>query len=201
MHQIYPVLKKYHVKDHLGNVRITFRAEWEAPDDYLATFENDPTTQEYEQTYFSRYGEITRINADIFDHTDEGSDKSYSMRLNATGNEIYGLAKSLAVQPGDLVKAEVWAKYLDPSATGASGTAIAQLIQDISNNSSSVVIDAISPGTEAIPAFVGLGGNGAENAGAPKAYINMMFFDLNFQQLGNTFTPRFQLPLRKMARM
>lgn len=82
------------------------------------------------------------------------------MRLNGAGNEIYGLAKSLEVKPGDQVGAMVWAKYLDPSTTGATGTAFAQLVQDLSTNASTVVVDAISPGTQAMPAFVGLGGNG-----------------------------------------
>lgn len=48
------------------------------------------------------------------------------------------------------------------------------------------MVDAISPGTQAMPVFVGLGGNGTQNAGAPKAYLNMMVFDKNYQQIGNT---------------
>ncbi|MEB2779594.1 RHS repeat-associated core domain-containing protein [Algoriphagus sp. C2-6-M1] len=171
----------------MGNIRATFKTEPEDPDIYLATLEDDASTKAYEETYFSRYDEITRINADIFDHTDEGMEKTYSMRLSGTGNEIYGLAKSLSVMPGDVVSAEVWAKYLDPSSTGSAGTAFAQLIEDLSNNASSVVIDAISPGSEAMPSFIGLlGGNGEQNAGAPMAYLNLMVFDLNFQQVENT---------------
>ncbi|MEB2780869.1 RHS repeat-associated core domain-containing protein [Algoriphagus sp. C2-6-M1] len=38
-----------------------------------------------------------------------------------------------------------------------------------------------------MPSFIGLlGGNGEQNAGAPRAYLNLMVFDLNFQQVGNT---------------
>jgi len=175
----------YDMKDHLGNVRFTFTVDWEAPDEYLATLENDTETIDYEQTYFSRYGEVTRINADLFDHTDAGSEKTYSMRLNGAGNEVFGLAKSLEVYPGDVVGAVVWAKYLDPATSGASGTPFAQLIQDLSSNASSVVVEAISPGAT-MPAFVGLGGNGTQNAGAPNAYLNMMVFDKNYQQIGST---------------
>lgn len=178
---------QYHLKDHLGSIRVTFKTEVDDPDFYLATFENDASSITYEETYFSRYGEITRINANIFDHTDTQKKKTYSMRLNGSGNEIYGLAKSLEVMPGDVVSAEVWAKYIDPSNTGSAGSAFAQLIQDLSTNASNVVVDAISPGSETIPTFIGLlGGNGSQNAGAPLAYINMMVFDKNFQQIGNT---------------
>ncbi len=49
------------------------------------------------------------------------------------------------------------------------------------------VVDAINPGSQAMPPFVGMAGsNGVQHAGAPKAYLNMMVFDLNFQQIGNT---------------
>jgi len=176
---------QYHLKDHLGNVRATFKTVLDDPDNYLATFENDAATKDYEKNYFSRYDEVTRINADIFNHT-PGTGKSYSTRLNGTGNEIYGLAKSLEVKPGDVVEAEVWAKYLDPSTTGTPGSSFAQLIQDLSNNASTVVVDAISPG-ESMPSFLGmLGSNGVQNAGAPKAYLNVVVTDLNYQQIGNT---------------
>ncbi|MEB2780871.1 RHS repeat-associated core domain-containing protein [Algoriphagus sp. C2-6-M1] len=38
-----------------------------------------------------------------------------------------------------------------------------------------------------MPSFIGmLGGNGEQNSGAPRAYLNLMVFDLNFQQVGNT---------------
>jgi len=178
---------QYHLKDHLGNVRATFKTEQET-DNYLATLENDAATKSYESTYFSRYGEVTRINADIFDHTDAGTSKTYSMRLNGAGNEIYGLAKSLEVKPGDVVEAEVWAKYLDPSTTGTPGSSFAQLIEDLANNAPSVVIDGATAGTDPMP-YAGLIGYGGDVSSGPKAYLNMIVFDLNWQVVNAAYTP------------
>src|SRR5690606_39992595 len=41
-------------------------------------------------------------------------DTHYAVRLNGSENERIGLARSLAVMTGDTVRAEVFAKYLDP---------------------------------------------------------------------------------------
>ena len=156
---------------------MTFKTEQEDPDVYQSTFENDASTKAYEQEYFSRYSEVTRINADIFDHTDAGTSKTYSMRLNSTGNEIYGLAKSLEVKPGDVVEAEVWAKYLDPSTTGTPGSSFAQLIEDLSNNASTVVVDGATAGTNPIAPLAGLMDHSNDNSSGPKAYLNIVVVD------------------------
>lgn len=169
---------QYHLKDHLGNVRVTFKTEQAAPSLYAATFEEDAETVEYESAYFSRYNEVTRIKADIFDHTDAGSKKTYAIRLNGTPNEVYGLGKSLAVNPGDVVEAEVWAKYLEPNTKGKAGTAFAQLVKDLAANSSSVILEgAKSAATPAAIPFAGLIDHGSSDNGVPKAYLNMLVFD------------------------
>ncbi|AWW28894.1 hypothetical protein DN752_01410 [Echinicola strongylocentroti] len=178
---------QYHLKDHLGNVRVTFKTKPDAPDIYLATAENDQKTKDYEDTYFIRYGEVTRINADLFDHTDVGSAKTYSMRLNGMGNEIYGLAKSLKVKPGDQVSAEVWAKYLDPSTTGQSGSSFAQLINDLSSNASHIVVDGATAGMEPIIPFPGMISHGSGDAGAPKAYLNLLVLDRSRNYVTSSF--------------
>ncbi|UCS92407.1 RHS repeat-associated core domain-containing protein [Echinicola marina] len=174
---------QYHLKDHLGNVRATFKGEIQK-EKYLATFE--PEDQDYESTYFSRYGEVTRINADIFDHTDDGTGDTYSMRLNGTGNEIEGLAKSLAVKPGDWIDAEVYVKYLDPSTTGTPGSPWAQLIQDLGNNASSVVVDGASAGTEPL-LFQGLMGYEDDDSDGPQAYLNILVFDEQYNLLYSAY--------------
>ncbi|MCH7403556.1 DUF6443 domain-containing protein [Belliella kenyensis] len=167
---------QYHLKDHLGNVRATFKTQHDV-DQYLATFENASST--YENNYFSRYGEVTRINAPIFNRT-SGSGNSFSVRLTGVGNSKHGLAKSLAVKPGDKIDAEVYVKYLDPSTTGTPGSAFAQLITNLANNASSVVIDGATAGTNPMP-FAGLMGYGSDNSTGPKAYLNVLVFDQNYQ--------------------
>src|SRR5690606_32942280 len=104
---------QYHLKDHLGNVRITFTSKDET-DTYTATLEDD--TQATEQATFKNY---SRVTADIYDHTDAGTTYDKAQLLNGGNNSQVGLTKSLAVMPGDTVSAEVYAKYFQT--TGGSG--------------------------------------------------------------------------------
>ncbi len=174
---------QYHLKDHLGNVRTTFKTQTET-DTYTADFEN--TSASYESTYFSRYGEVTRINANILDHSDAGSSKTYSIRLSGAGHEEEGLAKSLAVKPGDVIAAEVYVKYIDPSTTGTGS--FATLIQDLANNAPAVVTEGATAGTDPMP-FQGLIGYGSDQTSGPKAYLNVLVFDQNYTLLSSTYEP------------
>jgi hypothetical protein len=94
---------QYHLKDHLGNVRITFTTNT-TTDQNTGTYET--ANQSAEIAAFLRYVNARRINAAIFDHTN-GSANGYSERLNASANEKYGLARSISVMPGDVINAEV----------------------------------------------------------------------------------------------
>ncbi|QDH80574.1 hypothetical protein FKX85_16610 [Echinicola soli] len=80
---------------------------------------------------------------------------------------MYGLAKSLEVKPGDKVSAEVWAKYLDISTTGTPGSSFAQLIEDLSNNASTVVVDGATAGTNPIAPLAGLMDHSSDNSSGP----------------------------------
>ncbi|KEO71621.1 DUF6443 domain-containing protein [Anditalea andensis] len=176
---------QYYLKDHLGNVRATFKTEANV-DRYMANFES--ASGAYENNYFSRYGEVTRINADIFNKT-AGTSNSYSIRLTGAANQKYGLAKSLAVKPGDKVEAEVYVKYLDPSTKGSPGTAFAQLVSNLAHNASTVVVDgAVASASNPMP-FGGLMGYGGDISTGPKAYLNILVFDQNYQLLSSSYIP------------
>ncbi|MCH7414104.1 hypothetical protein MM213_11445 [Belliella sp. R4-6] len=127
------------------------------------------------------------INAPIFNRT-PATGSSYSIRLTGAGNEKYGLAKSLEVKPRDKIDAVVYVKYLDPNTSGTPGSAFAQLINNLANNVSSVVIDGATAGTQPMP-FAGLIGYGGDNSTGPKAYLNILVFDQNYQLLSSSFRP------------
>jgi len=82
---------QYHLKDHLGNVRMTFTTKDEK--------ESSRATFETQTSDFLYYTEAVKISSTIFDHTDSlGTDSThYSARLNSTPTERYGVAKSLSV--------------------------------------------------------------------------------------------------------
>ncbi|MEO5979517.1 MAG: hypothetical protein ABIS36_16230, partial [Chryseolinea sp.] len=84
---------QYYIKDHLGNVRVTFTSNT-TPQIDTATLETASLGSE--RAKFLRYDNVKRVNSIIFDRT-KGAATGYSQRLNGSTNEKYGLAKSLAV--------------------------------------------------------------------------------------------------------
>jgi RHS repeat-associated protein len=166
---------QYHLKDHLGNVRLTFSSKVEKDQD-LATLEND--RQSEEQSIFQNY---SRVSADLFDHTDAGLGYTYAQRLTGGTGAIVGLAKSLKVEPGDTLQVEAFAKYLNTSggpsnvsaglaaaiagAFGLGPTAVgepAAAYSSINSLFSAGSLLAADPGVD---------------PGAPKAFLNILLFD------------------------
>jgi RHS repeat-associated protein len=169
---------QYHLKDHLGNVRLTFTTT-PLTDVNTATYED--ANINVEQNKFLRYANARRINAAIFDHTNGNSTTTgYSERLNGSANEIYGLARSMSVMPGDVINAEVYAKYVDLNSSNWTA-ALNTLMGQIAANTAGVVVDGTgySTSTSSFPAGYG-SLVGKTDDGAPKAYLNWLVFDRNF---------------------
>jgi RHS repeat-associated protein len=174
---------QYHLKDHLGNIRVTFTAkvEVESP---VATMET--SNEASEQGEFLYYNEAVKVDFELFDHTKTGS-THYSTRLNGTANERTGLAKSLSVMPGDVIKAEVHVKYLDPSNSEGWSQPIKDLMYSISHPpvSGSPLIDGGAVGSTggAIAPFMTLLDKRSLTGDAPKAFLNYLVFDRNYKIL------------------
>jgi RHS repeat-associated protein len=175
---------QYHLKDHLGNVRMTFTTKDEV-DESKATVENENTTSETSQ--FLNYNKAKRVNHAVFDHTYDNTTPpngtTYAIRLNGSVNERIGLAKSLSVMPGDVLKLEVYAKYYEPPVGPAMG-AFATLMAAILGNTASpgVVVDGSGYTTNfatTVPG-PGLAGKSSETGTPPKAYLNWLVFDRNY---------------------
>jgi hypothetical protein len=173
------LIYQYHLTDHQGNVRMTFTTKDESLSD-KATYE--AANVNVEQSKFLRYATARRINAIIFDKTN-GASTGYSQRLNGSANEQYGLAKSLSVMPGDVINAEVYAKYVDPAVNNSTtaGQNLLNLLAQIAANTAGVVIDGSSYGnsTSSFPTTYG-GLQGKTDNGAPRAYLNWLIFDRNY---------------------
>lgn len=171
---------QYTLKDHLGNSRITFtsKEETEAP---VATLETENETEE--RANFLKYDDVRLVNSTIFDHTDIESTQ-YAIRLTGTPAETYGLARSISVMPGDKITAEVFAKYVDLSQTDVT-TALRDFITLVATGaaSSGTVIDGGaygSPGASTLP-FGALLDKSDETGDAPKAYLNYLVFDKDYE--------------------
>jgi RHS repeat-associated protein len=177
---------QYHLKDHLGNVRLTFTSkdETEAP---TATLETANATTESGQ--FLRYANARRIQSSLFDRTNGSAPSTvtgYAQRLSGGANEKYGLARSISVMPGDVINVEVYAKYVDPATTPASGTELANLLAYLAGAvaPAGTIIDGAGYGssTTSFPSNYG-GLLTKTNNGAPKAYLNWLVFDRDYNFL------------------
>jgi RHS repeat-associated protein len=167
---------QYHLKDHLGNVRVTFATTTESES---ATGTLESSNLATEQSQFLRYQTAKRVNSSLFDRTN-GAATGFSERLNGSANEKYGLAKSISVMPGDVINMEVYAKYVDTNSSNWT-TALTNLMTAISNNTGGIVIDGTSYSSStssfAYPGYVNT--SGSSGAG-PKAYLNWIVFDKDF---------------------
>lgn len=180
---------QYHLKDHLGNVRMTFTSK-RVVDNPVATMETANATAEHSE--FLYYDEAVKINSSIFNHTNSGATQ-YATRLTGLTNHRYGLAKSVSVMPGDTVLASVFAKYLERDTTlWDNGNGLATLMNTVrwGTPAAGVLIDGGTAGTTGgvTPPFAALLAKGqGTQTGAPKAYLNFLVFDREYHLLDGGF--------------
>lgn len=169
---------QYHLKDHLGNVRMTFTTK---ESKHLST-----TGFETASADFLYYNEAVKVNSELFDHTKSGG-THYSARLNGSSGERTGIAKSISVMPGDTVKMEVYVKYLDTNRANWSASLTA-LITAISSGTArtGTLVDGGMPGSTGGIAnpWSGFLDKIPDNDPAPKAYLNYLVFDREYNFVG-----------------
>jgi RHS repeat-associated protein len=174
---------QFFLKDHLGNVRMTIAPK---TDVYAADFETGTNAA------FRNY---TRVSLDLFDHTDAGTAKTYSQRLTGAANSQVGIAKSLAVNAGDTIQVEVWAKYLGSSSGTGNLAGFATALLGAFGLAPPAVGETgtAASAMNSFGALVASGGNQG-NANWPKGWLNVLVFDnaynlvdLAFQQLDGAF--------------
>jgi RHS repeat-associated protein len=175
---------QYHLKDHLGNVRMTFTTKDEV-DSVTATVENE--TKDEDRSNFLRYDFSKRVKSFLFDHSkDRKTDNiGYAVRLNGSENERIGLAKSLSVMPGDTVRALVFAKYVDSS--GSNWKSALTTLMGYMARPSTAPVNTIVDGTGyAMSGATSLGLTPISHSNEvegdiPKAYLNYIFINKNFE--------------------
>jgi RHS repeat-associated protein len=180
---------QYSIRDHLGNVRLTFTTKDDIEND-KATME--PANASNERSKFLRYDNVRKVNAQIFDKTNDTASPpdGYSIRLSGNANEKTGLQKTLAVMPGDVIQMQVYAKYLDLN-TSNWDAQLTNLVGLIASGNASVVSDggAYSTNSSNPFAYTGLNGTGTSSGQGPKAYLNYIMFDKDFNPILPTTDP------------
>ncbi len=170
---------QYFLKDHLGNVRLTFTTK---PAEDIVTATSEISHYVDESAAFPNYDHVTFSSASIYNHTVE-TGATRSVVVNGAQNKQVGLAKSLRVVPGDTVDMEVYAKYFVPPSGAGIGTFIAEAMTSafgLSSNSIGPEYSAYQSLSEIFSAGWVPTENDWEDVNAPKAFLNYILFDEEF---------------------
>jgi RHS repeat-associated protein len=167
---------QYNLKDHLGNVRMTVTSKDETIT-HTATLETN--TQSAEQAAFRNY---SRVDFELYDHTDNTTTYTYSQLLNGGLNSQVGLSKSLKVVPGDVVKAEVWSKYSGAVGGSANLGGFASALLNAFGLPQPAVgeIGTASKALSDYGALIATGSNPGDPLD-PKAWLNVLVFNEDFE--------------------
>jgi RHS repeat-associated protein len=171
---------QYHMKDHLGNVRVTFTTAAQ-PQTFTAGFETANESAEssnFLDYHTSQINTMTPTNPNA--HTGNGA---YELNGGYAGQ--VGIAKSFSVIPGDVVAIQAFAKYSSPSATATNFAPFIGALLGAFNLSAPAVGET---GTAAagINNFgaIELGATGDESKSDPmKVFVTIIMFDLNYNYL------------------
>jgi RHS repeat-associated protein len=171
---------QYHIKDHLGNVRVTFTSKTQTTTTVSTNFEGatDSNFQNYSNTTY-----------DLVDHTDAAGTTYQKVQwLNGGVNGRVGVGKSFAVQPGDQISASAYVKYMNVSGTGDANTFIASLANafGVSSGSTGEQLKLYN-GLNSYASSVPSGDHVNDDDTAPKAFVTILFFDKDYNPLDATW--------------
>ncbi|MCC9138774.1 DUF6443 domain-containing protein [Pontibacter silvestris] len=175
---------EYHIKDHLGNLRVSFGEP--ITNNMMATMEEVNDYQEQEVYGFENISE-TR-------HQDQVKARSgnYAARLNAEEGTLLGPGKQLQVQKGDSVHVQVFGHYRKEKksnkayslATWLAGNSVMQ-VQDAprekGGNKTKSAFPFLSAGIALTPQVL------QNSKKAPQAYVRYIAYDSTGNYLGSEY--------------
>ncbi|MEQ9167578.1 MAG: RHS repeat-associated core domain-containing protein, partial [Fulvivirga sp.] len=117
---------QYHLKDHLGNTRVTFTTKPKTID-ILLNYESSNVDTD-DEAMFSDLNNI--IAADIHDHENENESVNHDkvQVLNGAEGGVIGSVLTIPVGKGDKINASVYAKYMTPKGTANATAAVGKLL-------------------------------------------------------------------------
>ncbi|NOS91933.1 MAG: hypothetical protein HOP30_08425 [Cyclobacteriaceae bacterium] len=183
---------QYNLKDHLGNVRLTFTSKADEVETTTATLET--ANQTTEQGQFLYYDKARRIYSHIFDRTNgirtsappNNTTPGYAVRLSGIEKEKIGLSRSLSVMPGDVIKIEAYAKYFVADNNYPDFTNFVNSIVAGTAAQGSVIFDGPGYHVPATPVPFSSELNKSGEVGTePKAYLNWLVFDRDYNVILN----------------
>ena len=175
---------QYHLKDHLGNVRLTLTSKQESYT-YLATME--PEMAEYDTVVFGNVNQVRQLDV-LYDHTHlvYGLGAN-SARLNAADGKVVGPTMTLRINAGDTARMKVYAKYTGIPASSGNPIIIAdEVISGFglsAGGESGAAYQAINTLLGGGSAFLGF----SSDPDLPKAYLTYHYFDNDFNYITSGF--------------
>ena len=171
---------EYHIKDHLGNTRLTF-GNLHDTEVFNATMETELSSTEEAQ-----FVNVGSTRDGVHNHTKasyEVLSPSYSSRI---AQDMTGPGIAIPVLAGDKVSAEVWALFND-NQSSSSAAAIGGLLSNVSAMFN--ITPGESPATyQALSDALGLlaADWGNPSSDVPEAYLNLVF--ISNDNLTNDFS-------------
>lgn len=163
---------QYHLKDHLGNVRVTFTTKQQTPISVSTNFESEANTE------FDNY---FRTGFDLVDHTDAGDTYTYVQWLNGGENGRVGVAKAMAVMPGDKVSIGAYAKYKNLTASSNATPLIAALASAFGTYYGAPgELGKVYSGLNSFAGMVPGGDHDEDDESVPKAFVTILLFDKEY---------------------
>lgn len=167
---------QYTLRDPLGNSRVMFTTKDEQKL-FTATLEDETS-----QTEINSFGNYSHVTNDLFDHTDSQNQYDKVHLLSGGYNSQIGMTKSLSVMPGDLIKAEVYAKYSSTTGNNVNlnGFAAALLSGFGLPNPTIGELGTASSALNNYGSLVASAGDHGEE-GWPKGWLNIIVFNKNYE--------------------
>jgi RHS repeat-associated protein len=125
----------------------------------------------------------------MFDHTDAAAVYTKSQMLNGTTNSQIGVAKSIAVGPGDVIKADVFVKYFGPASGSSNLGSFATALLSAFNLPAPGVGEVGTPSAtmQAFGSIIAAGSHPTKNDAHPKGWLNILVFDKNHNLVDMAF--------------
>ena len=181
---------QYHLKDHLGNTRLTFSTSNES---YSIKATMEDTKAASEELVFTNLPD-TRIVMSAANATSLVEVPGANKAARVDSNDPIGPMTMLKVDKGDTIKLETWAYYEGDGSTDALISAVDLLaalvngfgdaagLSEAATAAQGAIDDAMDFPENLIPK------TNTVNDDAPKAYINYMFFDEDMAFITSGFT-------------